>query len=253
MQLGVRPKTVINWFHNHRMRTKQQAHPETPTNDGSDSEAAAGRNEDVENMSDNSELSNDYNQYMHSQSREMTQWMFPSFEPVNLSRASSANSFESNHMMENGSNAKLGDASSDSESLCNGAEGRRRLSLSASNRRKSAKPQWVYQGIQLDKSQRQDGMDMPVMSEGSDVLTTQGDHSERSTPATATSVLSHDSRLDADDLSKDGGQRDTKIKKLQKAIERSELEWEEVDRSEKISRLEKHLHEENGTNEGWEF
>ncbi|XP_064620193.1 homeobox protein cut-like isoform X2 [Lineus longissimus] len=250
MQLGVAPKTVINWFHNHRMRTKQQAHPGTPTNDnGSDAENSQAKNEDGENMSDNSELSNDYNQYMHSQSREMTQWMFPSFEPVNLSRASSANSFESNHLMDNGSNAK----DSDSESLCNGADGQRRLSLSASNRRKSAKPQWVYQGIQLDKSQRQDGMDLPVMSEGSDVLTTQGDHSERSTPATATSVHSHDSRLEVDDLSKDGSPRDTKIKKLQKAIERSELEWEEVDRSEKISRLEKNLHEENGRNEGWEF
>lgn len=93
--LGVGVKTVINWFHNHRMRAKQQQHATSPTTPFSEySEQSVGRDElnddnsnnsDVSSLSDNREAMNALNfhaRFINSDSNN--QWMFPKFEPANL-------------------------------------------------------------------------------------------------------------------------------------------------------------------------
>ncbi|XP_052220988.1 homeobox protein cut-like 1 isoform X5 [Dreissena polymorpha] len=88
--LGVGVKTVINWFHNHRMRAKQQQHSSSPTTPYSDySQSGMGKEESNDDNSNNSDLSS------FSENREAlaalgfrfinsdnNQWMFPKFEPM---------------------------------------------------------------------------------------------------------------------------------------------------------------------------
>ena len=92
--LGVGVKTVINWFHNHRMRAKQQQHansPTTPFNDFSESVDSKGDALDENsNHSDISSLSGDNNDtptmvpnFPPAFPRtDSNQWMFPQFEPI---------------------------------------------------------------------------------------------------------------------------------------------------------------------------
>ncbi|XP_052802047.1 homeobox protein cut-like 1 isoform X2 [Mya arenaria] len=92
--LGVGVKTVINWFHNHRMRAKQQQHATSPTGQYSDySQSGMGKeesNDDNSNQSDISAYSDNKEALaalgFHSRfiNPDTNQWMFPKFEPVNL-------------------------------------------------------------------------------------------------------------------------------------------------------------------------
>ena len=91
--LGVGVKTVINWFHNHRMRAKQQQHASSPTTPFSEYSQSGmskeesnddnSNNSDISSMSDNKEAALGFHsRFINSDSN---QWMFPKFVPVNMS------------------------------------------------------------------------------------------------------------------------------------------------------------------------
>ncbi|KAK3082711.1 hypothetical protein FSP39_003291 [Pinctada imbricata] len=92
-ELNVGVKTVINWFHNHRMRAKQQQHS------GSGSVSSMGEygsqiksenNDDNSDQSDISSLSGDTGPYQSSfHGNEASQWLFPKFEPISALKRSS--------------------------------------------------------------------------------------------------------------------------------------------------------------------
>lgn len=88
-ELNVGVKTVINWFHNHRMRAKQQQH----VGSGSQSSPVdyAGtvkseNNEDTSDHSDVSSMSGETNPFLsnYPPSSESSQWLFPQFEPLSM-------------------------------------------------------------------------------------------------------------------------------------------------------------------------
>ena len=97
--LNVGVKTVINWFHNHRMRAKQQQHATSPTAQYNEfNQSNVGKEESNDDNSNNSDLSS-----MSGENRESvnlqgfpprfpntdsSQWLFPQFEPVNMKRLS---------------------------------------------------------------------------------------------------------------------------------------------------------------------
>lgn len=94
--LGVGVKTVINWFHNHRMRAKQQQHATSPTTPFSEySQQSIGKeesnddnsnNSDISSLSDNREALNALSFHARFINSDSNQWMFPKFEPVNNKR-----------------------------------------------------------------------------------------------------------------------------------------------------------------------
>ncbi|XP_022344162.1 homeobox protein cut-like 1 isoform X3 [Crassostrea virginica] len=90
-ELNVGVKTVINWFHNHRMRAKQQQH----VGSGSQSSPVdyAGtvkseNNEDTSDHSDVSSMSGETNPFLSNfpPSSESSQWLFPQFEPLSMQK-----------------------------------------------------------------------------------------------------------------------------------------------------------------------
>ncbi|XP_060594770.1 homeobox protein cut-like 1 isoform X3 [Ruditapes philippinarum] len=108
--LGVGVKTVINWFHNHRMRAKQQQHATSPTTPYSEysqqsinkeeSNDDNSNNSDISSMSDNREALNALSFHSRFINSDSNQWMFPRFEPAGLNKRSSNGS---EHNMDDGS------------------------------------------------------------------------------------------------------------------------------------------------------
>ncbi|CAE1277484.1 CUTL [Acanthosepion pharaonis] len=76
-ELNVGVKTVINWFHNHRMRAKQQQHPVSNSNSNSQGDGQFSvktePNEDSSNHSESSIIS----ETAPDRSGDGGQWMFP--------------------------------------------------------------------------------------------------------------------------------------------------------------------------------
>ena len=165
-QLGVSPKTIINWFHNHRMRAKQQV-PSSGSGTPVKSEDDA-----MSNHSDSMSVSSD-NSYRQgplstggADGGSTSQWMFPSFEPI---RRSSTNS-EQSDLLANSDHfdserfrlALNGVPVSTSEKelsllIENNNLPQKQPSTAAAvtkSKRKSAKPQWSYEGTHLDKSRK---------------------------------------------------------------------------------------------------
>lgn len=91
--LGVGVKTVINWFHNHRMRAKQQQHASSPTTPFSEYSQSGlskdesnddnSNNSDISSMSDNKEGMGSLSFHSRFINADANQWMFPKFVPVN--------------------------------------------------------------------------------------------------------------------------------------------------------------------------
>ena len=104
--LGVGVKTVINWFHNHRMRAKQQQHansPTTPYNEFSESVDSKGdpldensNHSDISSLSgDNSEAPTMVPNFPAAFPRtDSNQWMFPQFERMYTDRKRSQDGSE---------------------------------------------------------------------------------------------------------------------------------------------------------------
>lgn len=236
-QLNVPPKTVINWFHNHRMRTKQQPGV-TPT-----SEIDQIKMDDMDSRSDTSDVSEqDLNHYMNPQTREMSQWMFPSFEPV-LNRGSSAHSDADAAPL----NMKT-EPLSDNDSISNVPSPiQQNIRRSSSHKRKCARPQWVYQGIQLDRS-RADG-EPGSIENGSEASTLHHDPNEENHVPNSLK----DDRSEPDEENREKQMyRNSKIERIQKAIDAAEINWDDVNRKENIKKLQQNI-QVRKSQEDWEF
>ena len=180
-QIGVGTKTIVNWFHNHRMRAKQQ-----PSSAGSGNGSIKSEPEDISNQSD-----------AHSPASSSpapgtgvragappgdggSQWMFPTFEPVHMLRnrheeyLSAMNDQQGQDLsvvkpeppsdvtqtnggveelspkpptpdlIENMSNAEADQSNNNKPSKGNQEERK--------NRRKSSRPKWVYEGLGLEST-----------------------------------------------------------------------------------------------------
>ncbi|XP_048775550.2 homeobox protein cut-like 1 isoform X5 [Ostrea edulis] len=91
-ELNVGVKTVINWFHNHRMRAKQQQHvgsgsQSSPVDYGSN--VKTENTDDISDHSDVSSMSGDMNPFLSNfpATSESSQWLFPQFEPLSMQKA----------------------------------------------------------------------------------------------------------------------------------------------------------------------
>lgn len=169
-QLGVGTKTVVNWFHNHRMRAKQHPNasggsparaqspstkaPLTPSSDrgsGSpDSQATPTVSKPRPDYGDES-----------NQSVEQSQWIFPTYEPVPM-RAKDGESLSpstannNNTIIDNkGKDGAAADNDNEQYDYMAATSSKESAGKSSSkgggSRRKSTRPQWLYEGVQLDK------------------------------------------------------------------------------------------------------
>ncbi|CAH1800972.1 unnamed protein product, partial [Owenia fusiformis] len=276
-QLGVTPKTVINWFHNHRMRAKQQIHI---TN------GVKVESNDESNCSDSVTSERSF-------PMEPTQWMFPTFEAVPSGRLSQ--------------NSSISDTPTDlrvkhndtPDALISTPQG---MNLPVDlkpptgvNKRKSSHPQWVFQGLSLDRSIT-DTTDSPdststsppehtansnnendstkevllnddTVSNHGDQLTTniQDSHNNNKDDKAPESVNSgsmvngdcEDSdneqsieRMEFSNKSNQGG--NPLIEKMQKRLDTNEIIWDEVNREENIEKLQNNIQTAE-TEEDWEF
>lgn len=126
-QITVGTKTIVNWFHNHRMRAKQQ--PLNSNKPDSSSE---------ETMADTPSASGSPT---YRSEPPVSQWMFPTFEAV-APRSGSAGVEELDDKM-----AKIeADQSNNNKPTAVLEESTRK------NRRKSSRPKWVYEGIALENA-----------------------------------------------------------------------------------------------------
>ncbi|XP_013416515.1 homeobox protein cut-like 1 isoform X2 [Lingula anatina] len=249
-ELNVHSKTIINWFHNHRMRAKQQRPPSRNTPQLSYQHVKTELTDEASNLSDASNNSNSQIQYNNNSSRETSQWLFPAFEPVGASDNcrtpnSEANSDDVGSVSEQGDVAlEQGNNRPRREASPNENSQTARPSV---NKRKSSNPQRAYQGVQLDKT-----VDKQVESDKDKVVELDAtDESEQ---------MSNDiQERNNNKNSLPGETEEEKIKRLEKIqlikkkIESSDLDWEEVDRKESIEKLEKNLEKDPPQEEEWEF
>lgn len=240
-ELNVGVKTVINWFHNHRMRAKQQQHPVSNSNSNSQGDGQFSvktePNEDSSNHSESSIIS----ETAPDRSGDGGQWMFPKFEPVQR-KTSTENSVD---LDENNSEKKdqcsKDETSQDSVSKNNNNNKVNTASMqttntSVVNKRKRANPQWVFEGTQLDKTHNQENLSK--------------DDNKKLNNAELNKDLEENNDREDCELSK-FSDRASKIQKLQKRISSADEEWEEFDRSASIEKIQKNLTA--SQEETWEF
>ncbi|XP_060083285.1 homeobox protein cut-like 1 [Ylistrum balloti] len=275
-ELNVGVKTVINWFHNHRMRAKQQQHagntagpaPGSNFSDFSGNIVKSEPTDDNSDQSDISSMSGDGNQFQQSfQGNEgSSQWLFPQFEPVNTQRSGAENSEGQNE--EEVENDRIsGEASplsSKASSLVeegkddNGGSGDdtqfKQAALQALpqvgvNKRKRSNPQYVSEGRQLDKTKT------PTTTGGYTCLQSSVSRDE-GVEVSEGEETEEDLEKENEDVNGSSGvkpryERCTKIDKLQKSIESPDEDWDEFDRSASIEKLQSNLQHSPGG--GWEF
>ncbi|XP_069135409.1 homeobox protein cut-like 1 isoform X2 [Argopecten irradians] len=275
-ELNVGVKTVINWFHNHRMRAKQQQHAGNTVgpasgssfNDFSGNMVKSEPTDDNSDQSDISSMSGDANQFHPNfQGNEGSgQWLFPQFEPVH---AQQSGNLDSERQTEGDGeddrvSGKASPLSSKASSVAD--EGKEEHSGDDSqfkqaalqalpqvgvNKRKRSNPQYVSEGRQLDKTKTTvptSGYTTCLQSSVSrdeGVEVSDGDETEE-----------EDLEKENEDVSNSSGvkpryERCTKIDKLQKAIESPDEDWDEFDRSASIEKLQSNLQHSPGG--GWEF
>ncbi|KAL8587967.1 hypothetical protein ACOMHN_058486 [Nucella lapillus] len=160
--LGLGVKTVVNWFHNHRMRAKQQQHAGA-SSDGS-SDVGLNRSETADDNSNHSDLSSLSGDLASQQAvavlaahalRQVDSWVFPKFEPLH----------KSSEEWDGDSLDERMDETDGSPSRQGGEEGRTASSETvhlsqppptpapaAVNKRKRSNPQRVCEGLTLDRA-----------------------------------------------------------------------------------------------------
>ncbi len=247
-QLTVTPKTIVNWFHNHRMRAKQQQHNgTTPIKVEAD---------DMSNHSDSMSSETSSNIRSLQSSDGVAQWMFPTPEPVSDSRRSSFNSTDSQE--------KATDLSAKSSSYQKDIKGEEpgkensappKVISSGGNRRKSAKPKWAYEGTQLDKCRQtidiESGELQPCDLSVNKSRDTEPRHLEH---VPSPSADTHNSgNKENKQVSSSSKSLPDSIEKMKNAIQPPHLRWEdEADRKDKIEKLQKNLSVAKD-DEDWQF
>ena len=288
MELSVSTKTIINWFHNHRMRSKpRNSSPSgTTPSQGGDTNLSATATSNAVKPEPQDELSNQSTatssdpgqpqgqevKVKESDSRSegsqpgMSQWMFPQFEPVPLKRPASENSMLTDRNSEDGekdgpkeAKSKLEmedpEAKPTVEEPAGKCETQPKEKTSSGNRRKSACPQWAYEGVHLDRSLQADcAVESPLASSSP---STEGQQSAAPTPRSADAAESSEpirQEVQGEKVEPSSDQeskRKDKIEKLQQAVISADLDWEEVDRQENIEKLQKNLSQDS--EESWAF
>lgn len=265
-ELNVGVKTVINWFHNHRMRAKQQQHignlqgSQGYSDGNSNHNIKSEPNDDNSMHSDISSMSDDTSQFSSSfhGNESGNQWLFPQFEPAVMQKLVKERAMENGNRGDDDDDddgqssekdAEMKDAKNDeddedapvfndvNENSNDGEQnpGQNEVNLNVSpgvNRRKRSNPKYVSEGRELDKTKNVYGGSLK-------------------------SCLSKDEGVEMDDdiekenefgnidlnLKAQNGQHLNKINKLQKAIDSSVDDWEEeFDNVPSIDKLQKNLH-----------
>lgn len=164
-------KTVINWFHNHRMRAKQQHHAGASSDGSSDQGNSGIKSEPMDessNHSDMSSMSGDMGcqQVVAAAAAaamrqvETSQWMFPQFEPVGLLQRKSSEEWDQESLDDRmdetdgpgkgpGGSSKSG---SPTEAVPLPVPPPPPAPPVGVNKRKRSNPQRVYEGTQLDRT-----------------------------------------------------------------------------------------------------
>lgn len=240
-QLMVTPKTIVNWFHNHRMRAKQQVH-----NGQLKTEDDVGSNDSM-----SSETSSYYRPMSSTPSTAESQWMFPSLDAViPSSRRSSINSATSEQ--DRMALEDMDDAPHDYSTSKPVPPAPQMPIGGSSSKRKRAKPKWNYEGTQLDRNR--DNFEFDINEEEPCDLTTKKkeEKDEDELPEKLRIIEPLESASgeeeDEDAIKINNNNQKGSSDKNQLASSCSR-EWEE--RSENIEKLTKNLAVEK--DENWEF
>lgn len=229
-QLMVTPKTIVNWFHNHRMRAKQQQHNGQVKVD----------DDMASNDSMSSETSSQYRPMSSTPSTAESQWMFPSMDTVLESRRSSVNSTASED--------KLLVEEEDIHDLSSKPSAPPPPQAGSSSKRKRAKPKWNYEGTQLDKNR--DSYEIDINEEEPCDLSTKKKEELSEEPPEKVCVIEPMECTSGDDdedsIVNNNNQKGSSDKNQPPP---GKKEWEE--RSENIDKLTKNLAVDK--DENWEF
>lgn len=266
-QLGVSSKTIVNWFHNHRMRAKQQQHNSSGSSTCSSGsfppQNASGIKVEQDDLSNHSDsVSSDNSQYRGAAGppgADTGQWMFPTFEAVGDSRRASVTSTDSSLNGKPEGDLEIPQAE-DLSVPRRTSTPMPKPAASSSNKRKRANPQRAIEGVQLDKSIQPDS----EKGEGETETVQQQDEDNLKINNNNNGI---DSVVDPDNpeerVNDENKQPtvnegiDTKnkhnptVEKLQKSLEAYDMDWDEVDRQENIEKLAKNITTEEP--EEWEF
>ncbi|XP_052072662.1 homeobox protein cut-like 1 isoform X7 [Mytilus californianus] len=276
-ELNVGVKTVINWFHNHRMRAKQQQHigsMQVGSNFGdgnsSNPNIKSEPNDDISMHSDISSLSDDTNHMSSSfhGNQPNNQWLFPQFEPAVMQKIAQERSREQQNgcSEESGSQSsekeetkeaqddlededessypvfnEIDEHSNDEDQNPNQSEPCQNISPGV-NKRKRSNPKYVSEGRELDKTKNMyGGMLKSCVSKDEGVEMDDDD-------------VEKENELGNVDLNykAQNGQHLNKIVKLQKAIDSPVQDWDEFDNVPSIEKLKKNLQHSPQTGT-WEF
>lgn len=231
MQLSA--KTVINWFHNHRMRSKQQNRDEN----GKCLNGVVIKQEPDTASLDGVQFS--------SQNSYTTDSQHSSPDPSGdaaMSPPSSSAVDRSQATQQNNISSSVGSTSHTHTSICN----------NITRKRKSANPaRYVSAGAQLDKhntADDEDEIDVTGLSEAD--LKPGAEEESASVPESA---VKEGEGVDGEG---EGLERRCKIARLEASTQKSDLQWEEetvVDRSDCLQKLESRVNNDSNSADEWEF
>ena len=192
------------------MRAKQQQH-----RDGYSPQSTNSIKLETDDLSNHSDSfsSDTSSQLKSSLNSETSQWMFPGFMPVCDQRRLSENSVDSRSTPPeiNGIQIKK-EHIQDDERIPAQLPGRK------SNKRKSAKPQWSYEGTQLDRSRQTIEIDSDNFEAQPNA---EVQNSEIGSSDNTEQALNLKNNVKAETLVK------KKIEKLEEAIQSNDIDWDE--------------------------
>lgn len=228
MQLSA--KTVINWFHNHRMRSKQQNRDEN----GKCLNGVYIKQEPDGGSLDGAQFSSQ-NSFTdsHNSSPDPTETVG---DAINQALSPSSLDRSQNPQHNNTSNAAV---------ACN----------NITRKRKSANPKYVSAGAVLDKhntTDDDDEIDVTGLSEADLQATSQSKTSPQGDSVRlSTAGASNETTPEKDE--EEEIERKAKIARLEESVQKSDLKWEEesVDRSDCLQKLESRVN--NDSADDWEF
>ena len=234
MQLSA--KTVINWFHNHRMRSKQQNRDEN----GKCLNGVLIKQEPDGGSLDGAQFSSQ-NSYTdsHNSSPDPTANIG---DPANP--ALSPSSLDRSHVVQHNN-------TSNAIAACN----------NITRKRKSANPNYGSAGAVLDKhntTDDDDEIDVTGLSEADLQSTSQPKAASKNGVGEAEAAeLSKHMEADIDEEEDDDEvERKAKIARLEERVQKDDMKWEEetvVDRTNCLQKLESRVNNDSGSADDWEF
>ncbi|KAL3856803.1 hypothetical protein ACJMK2_011520, partial [Sinanodonta woodiana] len=281
-ELNVGVKTVINWFHNHRMRAKQQQHNSNgPINNLNDSfgSSKSDQLDENSNQSDLSSLSGDNGNFTSGfRNHDSSQWMFPQFELMatigNQSNSGESDEEEKEERDEEEEEEEAKSPSSTKENPLEITKDKEKSKKSTNSSDESSDTQPLEEKVsnESDNMAINQSQSAPPSSgsnkrkRSNPQYVSAGRNLDRTMPGhdDANSIKitsSHEEDIDTEKENEASGLHDAplhikdrvcKINKLQKAIEMNDEIWDEdFDRSASIEKIQKNITEDQ--TEEWEF